>query len=338
MQNLPTDSPLPIVETLTAFHGSGALRAGIELDLFTRIAAGKRTAGELAADAHASERGMRILCDALTVMGFLVPRDQGYDLAPTSRTFLDRNSPLYIGSLNTIMTHGLMWQAYHDVAAAVQRGGTVLDKNALTPDHPFWVDFATAMAPVARLSGHEMAEVLGAGEKGNQGWRVLDIACGSGYYGFSIAQRDRTAQVTSVDWPTVLERTRGYADEAGVADRVRYLPGNLFEVDYGQGYDLALLTNIYHHFDRETCLQLSQKVARALKPGGRAAILESLPNDGRTGPPAAVMFSLTMLVWTPAGEAYTLADYKSILARAGFGDVVAHTLQSSVQQLIVATR
>ena len=338
MQNLPADSPARVVQTLSGFHDAGALRAAIDLDIFTRVGAGRRTAAELAADAQADARGMRILCDALVVMGFLARQGEGYALPLVSQRYLDRNSPTYIGSISRIVTHELMWRAYYDAAAAVRRGGTLLDKNALTPDHPFWVEFAEALAPVARLTAPQMAEVLGAGRAGRQGLQVLDIACGSGYYGFAIAQRDPAAQVTSVDWPTVLERTRRCAQEAGVAERVRYLPGSMFDVDYGEGYDLALLTNIYHHFDRPDCLRLTQKVAQALKPGGRAALLEFVPEDDRSGPYESVMFSLTMLLWTPAGEAYRLADYRPILEAAGFGDVVLHRLEPNAHRVIVATR
>ncbi|MBI1745738.1 MAG: methyltransferase domain-containing protein [Acidobacteria bacterium] len=338
MSHEPVESPLAILETLRAFQASGALRAAIELDIFTWIASGKRRAVELAAGAQASERGVRILCDALAVMGFLVHQDDGYDLTPISQIYLNRNSLFYLGSISSILTHDLMWRTFHNVADAVRRGGSMLELDGLAPDHPFWVEFATALAPAASMTGAQIAEILGAGAPGHEGWRVLDVACGSGFYGFAVAQRDQQAQITSVDWPAVLERTREFARQAGVASRVRYLPGDLFKVDYGDGYDLALLTNIYHHFDKTNCVRLSEKIFRALKPGGRAAILEFIPNDARTGPPAAIMFSLTMLVWTPAGEAYTLADYRSILESAGFAEPVLHDLEHSPHQLLVAHR
>ena len=64
-------SPDRIFETLTAFQQTEALRSAIELDIFTAIGEGATTAAALAHRCGASERGTRILCDYLTIIGFL---------------------------------------------------------------------------------------------------------------------------------------------------------------------------------------------------------------------------------------------------------------------------
>jgi hypothetical protein len=100
--------------------------------------------------------------------------------------------------------------------------------------------------------------------------------------------------------------------------RVKYLEGSLFDVDYGGPYDLVLLSQIYHHFDPQTCLILTRKVSKALAPGGRAAIHDFLVDGGN---PAGIMFSLTMLIWTHKGESYGEKDYRAWLSESGFGSV-----------------
>ena len=62
-------SPENIFNTLWGFQRTAALKTGIDLDIFTAIAAGDRTAAELATKSGASERGIRILCDYLTIIG-----------------------------------------------------------------------------------------------------------------------------------------------------------------------------------------------------------------------------------------------------------------------------
>jgi hypothetical protein len=79
------------------------------------------------------------------------------------------------------------------------------------------------------------------------------------------------------------------------------LPGSAFDVDYGDGYDVVLITNILHHFGPADCGKLLRKVHEALAPNGLAVILEFMPNEDRVSPRIAAMFSLTMLVTTPAG-------------------------------------
>jgi hypothetical protein len=122
----------------------------------------------------------------------------------------------------------------------------------------------------------------------------------------------------------------------GVGARHRGLPGDAFEVEYGTGFDIALLANFLHHFDPPTCVRLLQKTAAALKPGGRVAILEFVPNDDRITPPLAAAFSLTMLGSTPSGDAYTFQEHRAMLLEAGFKDVSAHPLPP-LQTIIVAS-
>jgi SAM-dependent methyltransferase len=106
-----------------------------------------------------------------------------------------------------------------------------------------------------------------------------------------------------------------------VQDRYDMLPGSAFEVDFAGPYDAVLLTNFLHHFDPPTCVNLLKKVRGALKPGGRAATLEFVPNEDRVSPPTPAAFSLIMLATTEAGDAYTLKELTAMYDEAGFKDV-----------------
>src|SRR5439155_18221597 len=131
-----------------------------------------------------------------------------------------------------------------------------------------WVDFARSMAPLAALSARLLANLLDA--PAGTPWKVLDIAAGHGMFGITLARENPNARVVALDWPNVLAVAEENARVAGVADRFRLLPGNALTVEYGEGYDIVLLTNILHHFDVETCEALLRRVRAALAPGGRA--------------------------------------------------------------------
>jgi hypothetical protein len=75
-------SPALFFDTISAYERTEALRAAIELDLFMRVAEGQRTAAELAGACEAAPRGVRILADYLTVIGFLKKHDDRYELTP----------------------------------------------------------------------------------------------------------------------------------------------------------------------------------------------------------------------------------------------------------------
>ena len=107
----------------------------------------------------------------------------------------------------------------------------------------------------------------------------------------------------------------------GVGDRHHLIPGSAFETDFGSGYDLVLIPNFLHHFDVPTCTSFMKKVRGALKAGGRAAILEFVPNDDRVTPPTAAAFSMIMLANTPSGDAYTFTELEGMAKNAGFARV-----------------
>src|SRR5712672_3629375 len=90
-------SPAFIFDTINAYQRTAALKAATELDIFTHIAAGAVTSPEIASRAGAVVRGARILCDTLTVFGFLTKENGRYALTIDSAAFLDRKSPAYIG-------------------------------------------------------------------------------------------------------------------------------------------------------------------------------------------------------------------------------------------------
>jgi SAM-dependent methyltransferase len=114
--------------------------------------------------------------------------------------------------------------------------------------------------------------------------------------------------------------------------------GSAFETDLGGGYDVVLLTNIFHHFDPPTCEKLMRRVHAALKPGGRAITLEFVPNDDRISPPMAAGFSLIMLASTDSGDAYTFSQYEKMFLDAGFVKTTLHPVPEMPQQVLVSEK
>jgi ubiquinone/menaquinone biosynthesis C-methylase UbiE len=309
--NMPT--PERIFETMNAHQRTQALGAAIELDLFTAIGEGATTAKALGAKLDSAERGVRILCDYLVVIGLLAKDDGQYSLAPDAAVFLDRRSPAYMGTAARFLNSAGLKEAFRDVAGAVRNGGTVLDgQGTVEPNNPIWVEFARGMAPLVRPAAEFMAELAGEVSK------VLDIAAGHGLFGIHVAKKSPSAEIHAVDWPAVLEVAKENAEKAGVSKRLNLLPGSAFEVDFGNGYDVALLTNFFHHFDRPTCIGLMKKVHRSLGAGGRALTLEFVPNDDRVTPPQPGAFAFIMLNTTPSGDAYTFAEFQEMFREAGF--------------------
>ena len=328
-------SPALIFDTLGASMRSSALHGAIKLDLFTAIADGNKTVSAIAARIQASEKGTRVLCDFLTIIGFLTKQGDEYSLTTDSNVFLNRHSPAYMGSVSDFIVEiGQKNGAFDDMAALVRKGGTLLTEETVTVENPLWVNFARNMAPLMAMPAERIADLLGAADA--RPWKVLDIAAGHGLFGITIARKNPNAHIVALDWAPVLEVARENAAKAGVADRHTLLPGSAFEVDFGQGYDIVLLTNFLHHFDQPTNEQLLRKAHAALAPGGRVLTFEFIPDENRITPPADAMFAMTMLGSTKSGDAYTFAEYDRMFHNAGFARSEMHTLTPLPNRVIVS--
>jgi 2-polyprenyl-3-methyl-5-hydroxy-6-metoxy-1,4-benzoquinol methylase len=327
-------SPDLFFQTINAYQATASLRAAIELELFTAIGEGNTTPETIAQRTAASVKGVRVLSDYLTVLGFLTKNDGAYQLTGDSAMFLDKRSPAYMGGTTRFLLSPDLKAKFENLTDVVRKGGTLDGEGTMEPDHPIWRDFARSMAPLVALPAEMTAQLLGASAGGP--WKVLDLAAGHGLFGIAIAKANPGAEIVALDWASVLEVARENAEAAGVGARHTSKPGSAFEVDFGGGYDVVLITNFLHHFDTATCEALLRKVHACLKPGGRAAALEFVPDEDRVSPPMAATFSMIMLGSTAHGDAYTFSELARMFANAGFAKSEMHEMPPTPHRLVIS--
>lgn len=327
-------SPAIIFDTLNAYQRTAALRGAIELDLFTAIAEGNTSTSSIAKRIQASQKGTRVLCDYLTIIGLLTKAGQSYGLTADSAAFLNRHSPAYLGTIARFIAAPQLIANFDDLAAVVRKGGKVHDQGTLEFENPIWVEFAQSMAPMMRMPSELIANLVAAEVPG--GCKVLDIAAGHGLFGIAIATRNPRAQVVAVDWAPVLAVAGENAEKAGVTGRYSKLPGSAFDVDLGTGYNVVLITNFLHHFDIPANESLLRKVHAAMATGGMAVTLEFIPNEDRVSPPIHGSFAMVMLGSTPSGDAYTFSEYDRMFRNAGFARNELRELEPAPYRVIVS--
>lgn len=339
MSSQPAQQPSPqlFFQTINAYQRTEALKAAIELEVFTAIGEGNATAPEIAKRCETSERGMRILCDFLCLMGFLNKEDNRYSVTPDSALFLDKRSPAYLGGATEFIATEKLTDNFKNFAEVVRKGGSMdAEGGTVAPDNPIWVKFARAMAPMMALPAQLLAKLVDP--SADQKLKILDIAAGHGLYGIEFAKNNPNATVVALDWPKVLEVAKENARNAAVADRYSTIEGSAFDVDFGTGYDVVLLTNFLHHFDPPTNETLLRKVHAALADGGRAVTLEFVPNEDRISPPESAGFSVMMLGSTPSGDAYTFPELERMFTNTGFSRNEMHQLPPSIQQAVISQK
>src|ERR1700720_637713 len=233
----------------------------------------------------------------------------------------------------TRMTAHTLWPSSRQVIRSTELENPKVPRPEIGDQYRtgFGHDRGANEALPCRIQGSvQGAEVLAIGR--NDG----GLPAGHGLFGIAFAKNNPQAEIVALDWAPVLEVAKENARNAAVSDRYSTIEGSAFDVEYGSGYDLVLLTNFLHCFDMSTCEALLRKVGAALADGGRALTLEFVPNEDRISPPEAAGFSMTMLGATPSGDAYTFSELERMFSNAGFAHSEIHPLPPSIEQVVIS--
>ena len=313
-----------LIEMHLGFAPARTLMAALDLNVFSKIHEGRKTAAQTARACDASERGMRMLLDALTSLGILQKAQGGqYSLPAFVAQFLVRESPDYLGDFLNIDT---IWQAWGGLTESVRTGKPFRTVEHQQEAEEFFPKLVRGLHVINRQPAQNLERRIAGTLPPHP--HVLDVAAGSGVWGIAFAEADPQTRVTAQDFPGVIPVTRSYVERHRVARQYDYLPGDLRAVDFGQGrFDVAILGNIVHSEGVESSRDLFRRIHRALRGDGQMVIVDMVPNDERTGPVFPLIFALNMLVNTEQGGTYTFDEYREWLTDAGFRSVEARDIE-----------
>lgn len=303
------------------------LKEALELDLFTMIDKGNHTLKEIVAATRCSERGMRILLDALCPLGLLSKSGGNYFLTPTSEAFLVRGKPTYYGDF--CLKAQLAWEVRGQVAEGIKTGRAVARDFSGVDTEDLWAqNMATAILtwPQWAERAREMWEILGVNKETKPGFQILDVACGRGVKSLVLAQADPDVHVTALDFPKVLEVTAKIAEAMGVTKQVTFRSGDILTADLGtEQFDIVLFGSILYFFNPKQAVEILGRAHKALKPGGLLVINSHIADEERCKAEEALMAAFQLFLFAPQSEVYTFSEYKGFLEEVGFTDVTQHS-------------
>jgi (2Fe-2S) ferredoxin/ubiquinone/menaquinone biosynthesis C-methylase UbiE len=301
--------PDELAQSIRGFQESRVILTALELDLFTAIGSGA-TAAQAAATAGTDARATEMLLHALASLDLVRKEGTVFHNAPVAARFLAAASP---DSARMAMLHTAgLWHRWSGLTECVRTGTATPEERGAEGTEAF----IAAMHNNARQRAAQLAGAVAAGAS-----RMLDVGGGSGAYAIAFAQANPQLRAEVFDQPAVLAIAERHIREAGLEDRISTRVGDLRTDEFGGGYDLVLISAICHMLSEEENRNLLARVYRALAPGGRVAIQDFLLRADKTGPRAAALFSLNMLVNTRGGASYSEDEYTAWLREAGFGEV-----------------
>jgi SAM-dependent methyltransferase len=301
-------------DTVSAYRLPRVIISALELDLFAAIGKKSWLIPDLAKTLRVNDRGLDILCRNLAMCGLLRKRGVRYRNSRLAATQLNRTHSAYRGAyIELIKNH---WEDWLRLTESVRTGLPV--DHETTEDAEYRRQFTWAMHHRSK----DVAPKVARGISLRGARTLLDLGGGPGTYALAFLQRNARLQATVCDRPAALEVARQVATGTRAGTRLSYLPLDFMTDPLEGRYDVIWYSNVLHIYSAAENLALFKRILPVLNPGGRLIIQDAFLRDKEGIYPAdASLFAVTMLLFTHAGNTYSLRDTTKWLRQAGFGSV-----------------
>jgi SAM-dependent methyltransferase len=265
--------PVPIAHALGGIVLARMVIAATKLGVFESLRGKRLPADEVAAACGADRYATRKLLDALVSSGYLAFRRGAYGLAPMSRKWLLKDSPVSLR--DAILYESVEWGWLARLDDFLLSGQPLDFHAAMTRDE--WALYQRGMRAIAGIGAAEVARRVPVPKRARA---MLDIGGSHGYYAVAICRRHRGLRATVLDLPQAIEHAAPILARERMGDRVVHRAGDALADDLGsEVYDLVFISQLVHHFDDATNRDLVRRAARALRPGGYLVILEAIRRE-----------------------------------------------------------
>lgn len=326
-----TLNPGKIMDVGLGFWKSKTLLSAIEMDLFTQLAAGPLSAEAIRQKLRLHPRSTRDFLDALVALGFLERENGHYRNSPEAGAFLDKSQPGYIGGILE-MANGRLYKFWDSLSEALRSGqpqneikqagsGGADLFEALYADPQRLKSFLQGMTGLSRMSGRAIAAKF----PWDRYRSFVDVGAAQGGVAVEVALAHSHLSGGGFDLPQVGPIFEEYAAAHGLADRLRFIPGN-FMKDPLPRAEVLIMGHILHDWDLEQKKMLLGKAFEALPADGALIVHEALIDDDRSKNAFGLMMSLNMLIETPGGFDFSGADCIGWMKEAGFKEAYVEAL------------
>lgn len=315
-------APAPMLDLAGALAFQ-VLSTAVHLNIFNTLHERPSTLPELTQSLNCQERGLQKLLAALAGLGYVAERDGRYQVtAMTEKWFLDEEN-LDLNAA-TICWDAFLRELWPQAPEIVQSGERPFNFYQFTADTPGLSHaHQTMMMGNARLMASDIVKKV----KLPQGpIRLLDVGGGHGMFTIQFCLANPNVQATIIDSAVALETAKQHVAEHQLENRIELCAGDMWQMDWGQNYDLILLFNFIHHFDYGTNKKLLQKVYPALKPGGQVAILDQLQGNVFGSATSTLIELIGFMYYLFAdGRTFSKDEVTAMLSETGFKQVQFYT-------------
>jgi ubiquinone/menaquinone biosynthesis C-methylase UbiE len=293
-----------------------AVRAAVQLGVFTPLAEGPLTAEELGNALGLKPRRLEMLLYQLVASKFLELHDDRFANTPMAARYLVQGRQDYYGGVHELWTDQI--NALLKTADSIKADEPQAKKDFAGMTQDQLGAFLRGIHGMAVAAGRNLA----TNPQFSEANQVVDIGGGSGGVAIALCEEHPLLHATVIDFPSVIPIAEEMAVEAGLADRVTGLTTDVLEKPLPGGFDVATARAFFQVLSPEQCQQAAHNIAAALPSGGTLFIVGFVTDDSRLSPDVAVAANTYFLNIFDDGRAYTASQYQDWLSNAGFTDIV----------------
>lgn len=318
-------SPVPRPETIRQLQRAAfpayALLAGIQLDLFSALDNGRKSAAELAEQLLLDADKLQAVMCALATTGLLSLEDGCFSNSPEAQVFLVKGRPDYLG--DEFEAFSDRWAGMAKTAESVRTGKAQAKLDYSTMSKEELETFYMGNHSQSREAGVSLMSRFDFSAHR----RLLDVAGGTGGLAIAIAEACTGLTATVVELPNVVPVTQRFIAQAEAEDRVEALSLDVTVHAPPGSYDVAVMKNFIPVVSRAQAQQALKNVAQSLEAGGTLYMVDAgILDDSRITPTGVVVNSLFFINVFDRGGARTEAERRQWLNDAGLVDVERSTL------------
>jgi hypothetical protein len=320
----PQLDPARIMQIGTGFWPSKILLSAIEFDLFTLLSGGSKDAHEIKTAIGLHERSLYDFLDALTALGFLkrtgIKETARYSNAEDTDTFLVDGKPTYLGGILKMANHRLypFWGSLEEALVTGKPQNEIKSTGkplfeAVYADHVVLEEFLAAMGSVQMGNFSVLAEKFDFSPYNT----MCDMGGAGGFLAILVSKNNPHLKCTTFDLLPVEPIANKNINAMGANGKVSVKSGDFFK-DQFPAADVITMGNILHDWGLDDKLFLMKKAYDALPKNGAFIAIENVIDNERKKNAFGLMMSLNMLIETPDGGEYTVAEFELWAKEVGF--------------------
>lgn len=262
--------PMPVIHGIMYFVYCKVLLTASRLDIFEAVKDSSQTIEQIAQKTGFQPKGLESLLKVLISAGYIGYKDGRFGLTRVARKWCLKDSPDSFHNYLRFTEMMCEWMDHLEEYLKTGKGIEIHEK--MTTEQ--WQWYQLGMEDEVRLRARAAPKMTPMPEHPTE---MMDIGGSHGLYCVELCKKYPTLKATILELPEAVEKARPILAKFNMGDRINYQAGNVLTDEFGENrYDLILMSSLMHHFSAEQNIEVSKKVAKALKPGGYFVIQEFL--------------------------------------------------------------